>query len=226
MGITPPHQTGKDKFSFHWYHQYHQRLLFIKFFLQHVFILPIFLTCVYFFFKSSYVILINRDGHHSSTSNRHAERAKTSCSAPTQSRSPSAHRSRSVSAALRQAGSPVKSLTQSAYSSDIGLSLKELLFLPQAEECWAPPSLQASLLSSDPSGSGLTIGPNAWLKRKVINCSFQLFHFTVFTIFQLHLRPQHRGVHLVTEEILAGLPELAQFQVMPLSTFIFLLFLK
>ena len=30
---------------------------------------------------------------------------------------------------------------------------------------------------------------------------------------QLHLRPQHRGVHLVTEEILAGLPELAQFQV-------------
>ena len=28
--------------------------------------------------------------------------------------------------------------------------------------------LQASLLSSDPSGSGLTIGPNAWLKRKVI----------------------------------------------------------
>jgi len=101
----------------------------------------------------------NRDGHHSSTSNRHAERAKTSCSAPAQSRSPSAHRSRSVSAALRQAGSP------------------------------------ASLLSSDPSGSGLTIGPNAWLKRK------------------LHLRPQHRGVHLVTEEILAGLPELAQFQV-------------
>ena len=39
-------------------------------------------------------------------------------------------------------------------------------------------------------------GPNAWLKRK------------------LHLRPQHRGVHLVTEEILAGLPELSQFQVM------------
>ena len=49
-------------------------------------------------------------------------------------------------------------------------------------------------MSGDP-GSGLTIGPNAWLKRK------------------LHLRPQHRGVHLVTEEILAGLPELAQFQV-------------
>jgi len=112
-----------------------------------------------------------RDGHHSSSSNRgHGDRdrhqdrvteprTKTSCSAPAQSRSPSAHRSRSVSAALRQAGSP------------------------------------ASVLSSDPSGSGLTIGPNAWLKRK------------------LHLRPQHRGVHLVTEEILAGLPELAQFQV-------------
>lgn len=107
----------------------------------------------------------SRDGHHSSSSNREghhsssSNRAKTSCSAPAQSRSPSAHRSRSVSAALRQAGSP------------------------------------ASVLSSDPSGSGLTIGPNAWLKRK------------------LHLRPQHRGVHLVTEEILAGLPELAQFQV-------------
>ena len=85
----------------------------------------------------------------------HENRAKTSCSAPTNSRSPSQHRSRSVSTALRQ----------------------------------------ASVLSSDPSGSGLTIGPNAWLKRK------------------LHLRPQHRGVHLVTEEILAGLPELAQFQV-------------
>ena len=41
----------------------------------------------------------------------------------------------------------------------------------------------------------MMIGPNAWLKRK------------------LHLRPQHRGVHLVTEEILAGLPELHQFQV-------------
>ena len=70
------------------------------------------------------------------------------------SRSPSQHRSRSTSAALRQ----------------------------------------ASVMSGDP-GSGLTIGPNAWLKRK------------------LHLRPQHRGVHLVTEEILAGLPELSQFQV-------------
>ena len=65
------------------------------------------------------------DGHYSSSSNRHVEsrqililqpllpfnscssRAKTSCSAPAQSRSPSAHRSRSVSQALRQAGSPV-----------------------------------------------------------------------------------------------------------------------
>ena len=102
----------------------------------------------------------------------HENRAKTSCSAPTnsryklnvddkspdsalsRSRSPSQHRSRSTSAALRQ----------------------------------------ASVMSGDP-GSGLTIGPNAWLKRK------------------LHLRPQHRGVHLVTEEILAGLPELSQFQV-------------
>merc|ERR1711892_922641 len=44
-------------------------------------------------------------------------------------------------------------------------------------------------------GSGLIVGPNAWLQRKV------------------HLRPQHRGVHLVTEEILRGLPELGQFSV-------------
>ena len=35
-------------------------------------------------------------------------------------------------------------------------------------------------------GSGLIVGANAWLQRKV------------------HLRPQHRGVHLVTEEILRG----------------------
>jgi len=44
-------------------------------------------------------------------------------------------------------------------------------------------------------GSGLIVGANAWLQRKV------------------HLRPQHRGVHLVTEEILRGLPELSQFAV-------------
>ena len=54
----------------------------------------------------------------------HETRAKTSCSAPTNSRSPSQHRSRSVSAQLRQ----------------------------------------ASVMSGDPAGSGLTIGPNAWLK--------------------------------------------------------------
>ena len=40
--------------------------------------------------------------------------------------------------------------------------------------------------SSSQHGSGLIIGPNAWLQRKV------------------HLRPQHRGVHLVTDEILRG----------------------
>jgi len=45
------------------------------------------------------------------------------------------------------------------------------------------------------STNGLIIGPNAWLQRKV------------------HLRPQHRGIHLVTEEILRGLPELSQFSV-------------
>ena len=69
--------------------------------------------------------------------------------------------------------------------------------------------------SSSQHGSGLIVGPNAWLQRKV------------------HLRPQHRGVHLVTDEILRGvshdtrmmvsphvschimlqLPELAQFSV-------------
>merc|ERR1711884_220668 len=43
--------------------------------------------------------------------------------------------------------------------------------------------------------TGLIVGPNAWLQRKV------------------PLRPQHRGVHLVTEEILRGLPELSQFSV-------------
>ena len=40
--------------------------------------------------------------------------------------------------------------------------------------------------SSSQHGSGLIVGPNAWLQRKV------------------HLRPQHRGVHLVTDEILRG----------------------
>ena len=35
-------------------------------------------------------------------------------------------------------------------------------------------------------GGGLIVGPGAWLQRKV------------------HLRPQHRGVHLVTDEILRG----------------------
>ena len=83
--------------------------------------------------SKDYNTSLHRDGHHSSTSNRHvSERAKTSCSAPTQSRSPSAHRSRSVSAALRQAGSPVKTWRSvvTTHSSDIiGLSLKEVPFL-------------------------------------------------------------------------------------------------
>ena len=38
-------------------------------------------------------------------------------------------------------------------------------------------------------GGGLIVGPGAWLQRKV------------------HLRPQHRGVHLVTDEILRGVSE-------------------
>lgn len=44
-------------------------------------------------------------------------------------------------------------------------------------------------------GQGLIVGQPAWLQRKI------------------HLRPQHRGVHLVTEEILRQLPELSQFAV-------------
>ena len=40
--------------------------------------------------------------------------------------------------------------------------------------------------SLGPSVPGLIVGPNAWLQRK------------------LQLRPQHRGVHLVTEEIVCA----------------------
>jgi hypothetical protein len=42
--------------------------------------------------------------------------------------------------------------------------------------------------------SGIQIG-SAWFQRKI------------------NLRPQHRGVHLVTEEILRQMPELGQFSV-------------
>ena len=44
------------------------------------------------------------------------------------------------------------------------------------------------------SGAGIQIG-SAWFQRKI------------------NLRPQHRGVHLVTEEILRQMPELGQFSV-------------
>lgn len=44
------------------------------------------------------------------------------------------------------------------------------------------------------STRGIQIG-NAWFQRK------------------MNLRPQHRGVHLVTEEILRQMPELCQFSV-------------
>lgn len=44
------------------------------------------------------------------------------------------------------------------------------------------------------SNRGIQIG-SAWFQRKI------------------NLRPQHRGVHLVTEEILRQIPELAQFSV-------------
>lgn len=44
------------------------------------------------------------------------------------------------------------------------------------------------------SNRGIQIG-SAWFQRK------------------LNLRPQHRGVHLVTEEILKQVPELSQFAV-------------
>lgn len=44
------------------------------------------------------------------------------------------------------------------------------------------------------SNRGLQIG-SAWFQRKI------------------NLRPQHRGVHLITEEILRQMPELGQFSV-------------
>lgn len=44
------------------------------------------------------------------------------------------------------------------------------------------------------SNRGIQIG-SAWFQRK------------------LNLRPQHRGVHLITEEILKQVPELSQFAV-------------
>jgi len=44
------------------------------------------------------------------------------------------------------------------------------------------------------SSRGIHIG-SAWFQRKI------------------NLRPQHRGVHLVTEEILKQIPEISQFSV-------------
>lgn len=44
------------------------------------------------------------------------------------------------------------------------------------------------------SNRGIQIG-SAWFQRK------------------MNLRPQHRGVHLVTEEILRQMPEICQFSV-------------
>lgn len=49
-------------------------------------------------------------------------------------------------------------------------------------------------MASSNRGIGLQIG-SAWFQRKI------------------NLRPQHRGVHLVTEEILRQMPELGQFSV-------------
>ncbi|CAB4057521.1 UPF0047 protein YjbQ,UPF0047 protein C4A8.02c [Lepeophtheirus salmonis] len=45
------------------------------------------------------------------------------------------------------------------------------------------------------NAQGLFVGQPAWLQKKI------------------HLRPQHRGIHLITEEILRQLPELSQFVV-------------
>merc|ERR1712079_20567 len=56
-------------------------------------------------------------------------------------------------------------------------------------------SANHSKCSGSGMGHGLIVGQPAWLQRKI------------------HLRPQHRGVHLVTEEILRQLPELSQFAV-------------
>ena len=80
--------------------------------------------------------------------------------------------------------------------------------------------------------TGLIVGPNAWLQRKVsaiiiiiiditstlsININDTIIIITTIAkiihdcygskelcFAQVHLRPQHRGVHLVTEEILRG----------------------
>ena len=119
MGTIHLPRTGKDSFSYHSPSASAPSTYCLQ---QH-----------HMINTSKIITPLHRDGHHSSTSNRHvSERAKTSCSAPTQSRSPSAHRSRSVSAALRQAGSPVKTWRSvvTTHSSDIiGLSLKEVPFL-------------------------------------------------------------------------------------------------
>lgn len=48
--------------------------------------------------------------------------------------------------------------------------------------------------AADGNAAGLQFG-SAWFQRKI------------------NLRPQHRGVHLVTEEILRQMPELTQFSV-------------
>ena len=49
-------------------------------------------------------------------------------------------------------------------------------------------------MASSQNLNGIQIG-SAWFQRKI------------------QLRPQHRGVHLVTEEILRQMPELVQFTV-------------
>ena len=157
MGTIHLPRTGKDSFSYHSPSTSAPSTYCLQ---QH-----------HMINSSKIITALHRDGHHSSTSNRHvSERAKTSCSAPTQSRSPSAHRSRSVSAALRQAGSPVKTW-RCRRNSFFGYyrSFPQRSSIFTLKNAQSVLFLQASLLSSDPSGSGLTIGPNAWLKRKVIN---------------------------------------------------------
>jgi hypothetical protein len=50
------------------------------------------------------------------------------------------------------------------------------------------------MASSNHRGGGIQHG-SAWFQRKI------------------NLRPQHRGIHLVTEEILRQMPEVSQFSV-------------
>lgn len=70
----------------------------------------------------------------------------------------------------------------------------EYFELRRREEKTRQAAAMASNSNHRGTSSGIQIG-SAWFQRKI------------------NLRPQHRGVHLVTEEILRQMPELGQFSV-------------